>query len=128
MRGTEWIVDAEGCSPGALRDLDGLRELFERILRELDLKQVGETLWHRFPGPGGITGLALLRESHLACHTYPEHGLLSMNLYCCAERPAWPWEERLAEALGATRVSVRALNRLEPVRPRRAAAAGGSGE
>ncbi len=128
MRGTEWIVDAEGCSPSALRDLEKLRDLFERILRELDLRQVGETLWHRFPGPGGITGLALLSESHLTCHTYPEHGLLSMNLYCCGERPAWPWEERLAEALGASRVRVRALSRLEAAGPHPAAFAGGRGK
>jgi len=58
-----------------------------------------------------VTGLALLTESHLACHTYPEFGVATFNLYCCRERPAWDWEARLSELLGASRVSVRRLTR-----------------
>jgi S-adenosylmethionine decarboxylase len=53
----------------------------------------------------------MLSESHLACHTYPEHGVLAMNLYCCRPRPEWPWRERLAELVGATRVDVRVCER-----------------
>lgn len=109
--GTEWIVDAQGCSPDALRDLRRMRELCARIVRELDLFVVGEPSWHAFPDPGGVTGLFLLTESHLACHTYPEHGAATFNLYCCRPRAAWPWEERLREALGATDVRVRIVER-----------------
>ena len=76
---------------------------------------LGPGLWHRFPFPGGVTGLYLLTESHLACHTYPEHALATFNLYCCRPRPRWPWEQRLAEVLGAARVLVRCLPRgVEP--------------
>jgi S-adenosylmethionine decarboxylase len=53
----------------------------------------------------------MLTESHLACHTYPEHGLAAINLYCCRPRPEWPWEERLAALLGATDVRVRKVER-----------------
>ena len=61
--------------------------------------------------PGGVTGLALLSESHLACHTYPEFGVATFNLYCCRARPRWNWEAVLAEMLGATSVTVRVLER-----------------
>lgn len=115
--GREWLVDADGCDPGALRSLSTLQSLFDRILRELDLKPVGEPHWHVFPGEGGITGLVLLAESHLSCHTYPERGFVALNLYCCQPRPEWPWQERLRESLGAGSVWVRAMPRGESPTP-----------
>jgi S-adenosylmethionine decarboxylase len=109
--GTEWLVEASGCDTLALGDVDVLRAVFERAIVELDLRVVGEALWHKFPGEGGVTGLAMLTESHLACHTYPEFGVATFNLYCCRERPAWAWQERLEEMLGASRVNVRSIIR-----------------
>jgi len=109
--GTEWLVDADGCHAGLLRDVRGLRRVCEEIIADLDLHMIGEGLWHQFPTPGGVTGLFLLTESHLACHTYPESGLVTFNLYCCRPRPCWPWEERLRRLLGAQHVTVRATCR-----------------
>jgi S-adenosylmethionine decarboxylase len=109
--GTEWLIEASGCDPALLRDVGRLREVFARAIRELDLRVVGEQLWHKFPGAGGATGLAMLTESHLACHTYPEFGVATFNLYCCRERAAWPWDERLREMLGAADVHVRGVVR-----------------
>ncbi len=109
--GAEWLVDAHACDPRALRSRQALWALFERAADELGLHPAAEPLWHVFPGEGGVTGLWLLQESHLACHTFPERGFAAFNLYCCRPRPEWPWAERLAEALGARRVSVRHLVR-----------------
>ncbi len=109
--GTEWLVDASNCDPEALRDVGRLRAVFERAVAELDLRVVGQPLWHKFPEPGGVTGLALLSESHLACHTYPEFATATFNLYCCRARPRWNWEEVLRETLGATRVVVHVVER-----------------
>jgi S-adenosylmethionine decarboxylase len=104
--GCEWIVDAGGCNPAALRSLDVLAALFDRVIRELQLQPVGPAHWHQFPGAGGITGVVLLTESHLACHTFPERGFAAINLYCCRPRAAWPWQQGLAEVLGAADVRV----------------------
>ena len=111
--GTEWLVDAQGCRPEALRSKAALAALFDRIVHELGLRPAAEAAWHVFPGAGGITGLMLLQESHLACHTFPERGFAAFNLYCCGPRAEWPWRERLAEALDAREVSVRILKRGE---------------
>jgi S-adenosylmethionine decarboxylase len=109
--GSEWLVDAEGCSPASLRDLQTLKRLCSRIIEDLQLSVVGSPAWHQFADPGGVTCLVLLTESHLACHTYPESGIATFNLYCCRERPEWPWRERLKEMLDAQRVTVRCLPR-----------------
>jgi S-adenosylmethionine decarboxylase len=114
MVGIEWVVDALGCRPDALRDTRRLQGLCEEILHDLELRALGAPRWHQFPGEGGITGLYLLSESHLACHTYPEHGVATFNLYSCRERPEWPWRERMERALEAGRVTVRRLERALP--------------
>ena len=111
MSGVEWVVEAFGCSSRSLRDLAVVGCLFERIIREMKLRPVGETQWHQFPDTGGITGLCLLAESHLACHTFPEHGSLCLNLFCCLPRAEWNFEMALKELFAAQTVSVRRLQR-----------------
>src|SRR5687768_13997444 len=111
MHGCEWIVEAHGCEPAALASLEKLSGLFARIIDALDLRPVGQPVWHRFPGPGGITGLCLLSESHLTCHTFPEHGSLCLNLYCCRPRPDWNFDAELKREFGARAVNVRRLDR-----------------
>jgi S-adenosylmethionine decarboxylase len=108
--GTEWLVEATNCNVARLRDESVLRDLFNRIVRDLDLKPLGE-VWHKFPGEGGVTGLVALSESHLACHTYPEHGTATFNLYCCRSRPEWSWETHLKVALGAGDVRISKVER-----------------
>src|SRR5215218_2609534 len=111
VSGREWLVEAHGCRPAALADLATLRALFARMVRELALNPVAEPQWHQFPGPGGITGLCLLAESHLSVHTFPEHGSLCLDLFCCIPRPEWDYEARLRELFGAEEVVVRAVER-----------------
>jgi len=110
--GTEWLIDASGCDPIALADLDRLREIFERVIRDLELNVLGEIAWHQFDQPNGISGLALLSESHLTCHTYPEFRAATFNLYCCRNRTSWSWEATLKQMLGAEDVTVRVFERL----------------
>lgn len=109
--GSEWLIDAAGCREDALRSVETLRALFARVIGELALNPLHEPVFHAFPPPGGVTGYVMLTESHLACHTYPEHGAVTINLYCCRPRPEWEWEARLTEILGATNVRVRMLER-----------------
>lgn len=108
--GLEWLVEARGCRAAALRDPTLFERLADRIVSELDLRVLGRQV-HAFPAPGGVTLLLLLAESHLCAHSYPEAGVATFNLYCCRPRPVWPWAERLREALGATQVLVRQVER-----------------
>jgi S-adenosylmethionine decarboxylase len=108
--GTEWIVEAYDCEPEKLRDLSLLQALFSSIINDLQLKSLN-SVWHQFAGEQGVTGLVLLSESHLACHTYPEFETATFNLYCCKSRPEWNWEDKLCELLGAKIVDIRQVAR-----------------
>ena len=109
--GREWVVEALGCPGEALRDQQRLEALFAKIVAEMDLHAVAPTQWHRFPEPGGITGLTLLEESHLAVHTFPENGSLCLDVFCCRPRPDWDFADYLKREFGATHVDVRRLER-----------------
>lgn len=78
--GQEWIVDAFGCVAKSLADPESLRQLLEALIAELGLQPLAPGVWHRFPSPGGVTGMYLLSESHLTCHTWPEHGRGALHL------------------------------------------------
>jgi S-adenosylmethionine decarboxylase len=108
--GIEWLIEAEGCNPQALTEPMVLRSIFASVIADLGLN-VLHCFWHAFPAPGGITGFAALTESHLACHTYPEYGMATFNLYCCRERPQWDWESNLSATLSARKVRIIRIER-----------------
>lgn len=109
--GTEWLIEAFDCEAEKLRQIETLREVFARVIADLGLKIIGEGFWHQFAGEKGVTGLIALTESHLACHTYPEHRTATFNLYCCRTRPEWSWESSLKDLLGASFVKVTKIER-----------------
>ena len=111
--GTEWLIEAFECEANSLRDAAALQSVFADVIADLGLKIVGAPHWHQFGGEAGITGLVMLTESHLACHTYPEYRTATFNLYCCRTRPEWNWKENLSEMLGAQKVKVTKIERGE---------------
>lgn len=115
---TEHIVDVLGADAAALCDVTTWRALCERVCRAAGVTIVGAPQWHSFPatpaGPGGVTGLYLLSESHLAVHTWPERGVATINLCCCRRDVDVPWEPLLRDVLRAARVVVRTLPRGGP--------------
>ena len=112
--GTEWLIEAFNCDAQKLRELAVLQDVFARIISDLGLKTLGEPVWHKFGGEGGVTGLLMLTESHLACHTYPEYQTATFNLYCCRTRPEWDWEKNLKEILSAAEVQITKIERGNP--------------
>ena len=104
-------MDAYGCDAWKLTRQQILASVCDAVISELQLSVVGQPHWHQFPDPGGVTGLYLLSESHLACHTYPEHRFLTLNLYCCRDRSDWNWEQQLKNRVDCERVIVRKFAR-----------------
>ena len=80
--GTHIIIDlheAEG--------LDNL-ELMEKSLRQC-VDEAKATLLHihlhHFEPNGGISGVAVLAESHISVHSWPEAGYAAFDVFMCGE-------------------------------------------
>jgi S-adenosylmethionine decarboxylase len=78
--GSHLIIDFWGSR--YLNDLP----LMERTLREC-VERAGATLLHihlhRFPSSGGISGVAVLAESHISVHTWPERAFAAFDIFMC---------------------------------------------
>jgi S-adenosylmethionine decarboxylase len=68
-------------------NLDNL-EIVERTLRQAT-EAAGATLLsidlHSFTPTGGITGVAILAESHISIHTWPEHAYAALDIFMCGK-------------------------------------------
>ena len=111
MGGIEWIIDAQGCAVDRLQNVGHLRLLFQAIVMEMDLKPIGEGVWHQFPLTQGVTGILLLQESHLAVHTFPEYQSACINLFCCKEREGLEWKSFLTDWLGSDKICLQTYQR-----------------
>lgn len=84
MHGLHLTADLRGCPGDAalMGDPQALRRFCLQAVADAGLCAVGD-LFHRFPPPGGVTGMVLLAESHLAVHTWPELGAVTLDVYVC---------------------------------------------
>ena len=83
MVGKHCILELYECDPSRLDD-----EAFLRTSITTAAKSAGATLLnlitHRFE-PQGVTGLALLAESHISIHTWPESGYAAVDVFTCGD-------------------------------------------
>lgn len=88
MQGLHLTADLYGCQCEAslLIDAETLAGLCRQSVANAGLTLVDEK-YFTFPEwegqPGGVTGAALLAESHLAVHTWPERGGVTLDVYVC---------------------------------------------
>lgn len=80
--GVHLILDLWGAS-----HLDNLEKM-EKALRDC-VKQAGATLLHihlhHFTPSGGISGVAVLAESHISVHTWPEREFAAFDIFMCGD-------------------------------------------
>ena len=81
--GKHCILELYDCDSSRLDDEAFLRDAITAAAR-----RAGATLLHlithRFE-PQGVTGLALLAESHISIHTWPESGYAAVDVFTCGD-------------------------------------------
>ncbi|UWQ23224.1 adenosylmethionine decarboxylase [Leisingera aquaemixtae] len=67
---------------------------------------------HKF-SPQGVSGVAVLAESHISVHTWPEIGYGAFDVFMCGDAEPWKAVGVLKEAFNTDMVEVRELLRGE---------------
>jgi len=105
--GVHLIVDLHGAS--GLDDID----LIDRTLRRC-VDAARATLLHihlHHFHPNGVSGVAVLAESHISIHTWPDAGYAALDVFMCGKADPDACIPVLREAFKAERVEVNEILR-----------------
>ncbi len=82
--GVHIIADLYGVDAGLISSADSISPIMENAIKEGNLTKISSQ-YYQFR-PMGASGIALLAESHLSFHTWPEYGLVTLDIYTCGDR------------------------------------------
>ena len=106
--GTHLIVDLFGA-----RRLDDIEHIKTTLTRCVEV--AGATLLHihlhHFTPNGGVSGVAVLSESHISIHSWPEADYAALDVFMCGEAKPQNCIEVLREAFNARDVVVKTHHR-----------------
>jgi len=111
--GKHALFELHGGNPNLLNDEDFVKSALTEAA-----KASGATLLslvsHKF-SPQGVTAVALLSESHISLHSWPEYGFASIDCYTCGSHtdPESACKS-LKDAFEATYSAIRLLQREGP--------------
>ena len=79
--GHHLLAEFTGCDPVALSDLDRVTSAM-LLAAEASGATIVTHSFHHF-SPHGVSGAVIIAESHLAIHTWPEHGFAAVDFFSC---------------------------------------------
>lgn len=82
--GIHCILELYGCSRPLLKDPSFVQRSLREAATACESTLVGE-MSHEFH-PQGVTAVALLAESHITIHTWPELGYAAIDIFTCGAK------------------------------------------
>ena len=97
------LFTLKGCPFELLDDKEFIRMLLFRATKECNSTLLNLAV-HKFD-PQGVTSIAMLAESHISIHTWPEKGMAVCDVFTCGDT-ATPQDgvEYMKEQLKATEI------------------------
>jgi S-adenosylmethionine decarboxylase len=105
--GVHLIIDLHGAK--RLNDLEHIEATLRRCVEAASATLLHIHL-HHFQ-PGGVSGVAVLAESHISIHTWPEAGYAALDVFMCGSADPDQCIPVLREAFSAKRVGVNEILR-----------------
>jgi S-adenosylmethionine decarboxylase len=104
------LLEFHGCDPALLRRA---REV-KAVLHDAVVRGGGtivKEVFHNF-SPYGVSGVIVITESHVAIHTWPEHGYAAVDIFSCSDKlDHRAIRDGIRRSLAARRVSARMFHR-----------------
>ena len=98
------------CNKDKINDLEFLKETLIKAV-EIAGATLVDTMFHQF-SPHGVTGIALIMESHFSIHTWPENNYVAIDLFTCnLDMKSQKAVEYMVEALECKRHEIKEVGR-----------------
>lgn len=79
--GKHTLTDIYDVKNNCLDNIEEIKKIILESCKESNLHVV-EFTFHKFE-PYGLSGICILKESHLAIHTWPEYNFASIDAFTC---------------------------------------------
>jgi S-adenosylmethionine decarboxylase len=83
-------MEATGCSYEKLTDMKLLTNLLNELPTKMNMTKIMEPHVFEYkggqePDDWGLSGIVIIAESHLAFHTFPDKGFLTVDIFSCKD-------------------------------------------
>lgn len=82
--GRHLLADLSGVDAGLLMEPQRIEQILLRAAQVAGATAIFSK-FHHFGEGQGVTGVLLLRESHISIHTWPEHGFAAVDAFMCGD-------------------------------------------
>jgi len=82
-------MEAYGCDHKSLTDISVLTELLDELPGKMGMTKIMPPYVFKYNGlvedDWGLSGIVLIAESHIAFHTFPDKGFLTVDIFSCKD-------------------------------------------
>lgn len=104
--GRHLLLDMQGVPAAVLTDATRIEQILHDAARAAGATPIASRFQHFGPGLG-VTGVLLLRESHISIHTWPEYGFAAVDIFMCGQAAPERGVDVIVEALAPASHHVR---------------------
>lgn len=108
-------LDGYGGNPQRLADEVLIYDILDRYPEQIQMTKIAPPYVCRYVGPKpedwGISGFVIIAESHISIHTFPDRGLLWVDIFSCKAFDADAAVTFIGEQFNLERLDVRTLER-----------------
>jgi S-adenosylmethionine decarboxylase len=79
--GRHYILEMWDCNREIVNDAEKIMQILSEAVNDAGATIIKQ-FYHEFDPPG-ITGVAILAESHISIHTWPKEGYVAVDLFTC---------------------------------------------
>lgn len=83
------MIDGYHANPAKLDDVELIRQVLDELPVAMEMTKIMPPHVARHTGltpeDSGVTGVVIIAESHIAIHTFPHKGFLSVDVFSCKD-------------------------------------------
>jgi S-adenosylmethionine decarboxylase len=104
--GRHLLLDLQGVSPKLLSDAALIEHTLFAAARAAGATPIDARFQHFGPGLG-VTGVLLLKESHISIHTWPEYEFAAVDIFMCGAARPEAAAQHICEAFAPSATTLR---------------------